>query len=362
MNAIKILVVGGTGPTGPHVVNGLIRRGHKVVVLHRGVHEEEFIEPVEHLHGDPHFQETLAQTIGNRTYDLVIAMYGRIRFVAEVVKGRTSRFIATGGSVYERGLLQFPISESAPLRKEPKLFNQIFLTEQAVMEMHQQGEFSATYLRYPSVYGPKQTVPQDWCIIRRILDGRKYFILPDGGLGLNSMGYAENAAHALLLAVDNPEKTAGKVFNVRDEVALTFRQRVEILTRIMNYSWELIDVPFEFALPSWPSAARWHPGGPFEHGLTDITKIKVELGYKDIVPVEKGIEKTVRWLLENRPKPGGPEETALGGRFDYALEDKLIQHCKEFQEKAKALPFAVEFKHSYDHPKKPGEVQTMMNR
>lgn len=362
MEGLKILVIGGTGPTGPHVVNGLIRRGHKVEVLHRGVHEEEFIEPVEHLHGDPHFKETLSETLGNRSYDLVIAMYGRIRYIAEVMKGRTARFIATGGSVYNRGLLQFPIPESAPLRKEPKLFYQIWLTEQEVMEAHQQKAFSATYLRYPSVYGPRQTVPQDWCIVRRILDGRNHFILPDGGLGMQSMGYAENAAHALLLVADNPEKTAGKIYNVRDEAALTFRQRVEIISKTMGYDWELVDIPFELALASWPSAARWHPGGPWEHGLTDISKIKFELGYKDIIAVEQGIVKTVKWLLENRPVPGGTEEIALGDRFGYDLEDKLIEYFKDFQQKARALPFKVEFRHSYDHPKKPGEVQTLMRK
>ena len=29
------LVVGGTGPTGPYIVNGLLKRGYEVTVLHR---------------------------------------------------------------------------------------------------------------------------------------------------------------------------------------------------------------------------------------------------------------------------------------------------------------------------------------
>ena len=36
---MKVLVVGGTGPSGPHVVQGLLERGHDVTILHRGVHE-----------------------------------------------------------------------------------------------------------------------------------------------------------------------------------------------------------------------------------------------------------------------------------------------------------------------------------
>ncbi len=33
------LVVGGTGPTGPYIVEGLLQRGYQVAILHRGEHE-----------------------------------------------------------------------------------------------------------------------------------------------------------------------------------------------------------------------------------------------------------------------------------------------------------------------------------
>ena len=56
---MKALVIGGTGPSGPHIVNGLISRGYDVSVLHGGQHEIRFDEEIEHIHVDPHFQETL---------------------------------------------------------------------------------------------------------------------------------------------------------------------------------------------------------------------------------------------------------------------------------------------------------------
>ena len=37
------LVIGGTGPTGPLIVNGLTRRGYKVTILHTGRHETDLI-------------------------------------------------------------------------------------------------------------------------------------------------------------------------------------------------------------------------------------------------------------------------------------------------------------------------------
>ena len=56
---MKALVIGGTGPTGPYIVNGLLERGYEVTILHRGTHEVEFSAPVEHLHGDPFDVEAL---------------------------------------------------------------------------------------------------------------------------------------------------------------------------------------------------------------------------------------------------------------------------------------------------------------
>ena len=97
---MKALVIGGTGPTGPFVIEGLINRGYEVAIFHRGTHEIELPESVEHIHGDPHFVETLEESLGQRTFDLVISMYGRLRYVAQVMKGRTSRFIGVGGLPY----------------------------------------------------------------------------------------------------------------------------------------------------------------------------------------------------------------------------------------------------------------------
>jgi uncharacterized protein YbjT (DUF2867 family) len=75
---MKALIVGGTGPSGPFLANGLIERGYKVTIFHRGTHEiPEIVPEVAHIHGDPHFRETIEAALGDRTFDVVIATYGR---------------------------------------------------------------------------------------------------------------------------------------------------------------------------------------------------------------------------------------------------------------------------------------------
>jgi len=96
---MKALVVGGTGPTGPYVVEGLLKKGYDVAILHRGLHEVEYSQPVEHIHTDP-FSPDVMKGVGTRNFDLVVSMYGRLRQIADGMKGRTQRFLGVTGPAY----------------------------------------------------------------------------------------------------------------------------------------------------------------------------------------------------------------------------------------------------------------------
>jgi hypothetical protein len=86
---LKALVIGRTGPTGHYIVNGLIKRGYAVSMLHSGNHElAEIPATLEHIHTDPFSTDAFRGAIGNRTFDLTIAAYGRLRRIAEIMAGR----------------------------------------------------------------------------------------------------------------------------------------------------------------------------------------------------------------------------------------------------------------------------------
>jgi len=355
---MRALAVGGTGPTGPLVLEGLARRGYEVTVLHRGRHEVESREPVEHLHGEPHSIESLKDTLGKRTFDLVIGMYGRLRYVAEAIKGKTERFIAIGGAPYRAfvegeehpGGVPLFVREDAPLfcdEAKNKFTYLMTISEEAVMKAHREGHYAATILRFPMIYGPRQVAPREWSIIRRALDGRRHLIIPDGGLKLERRGYAENMAHAVLLTVDKPRESSGEVYNAGDETIWSLREWIGITARTLNHEFELISMPFSLARPS-----RAYAGRSF-HWVTDIEKIKAKMKYQDIVPASEGLKRTVEWYLENRPKPGGELEQHLGDLFDYAEEDKIIQDFKEVEMRVREMvPVGYQFHHAYEHPKK----------
>ena len=286
MNQKTALVVGGTGPTGPFIVNGLLDRGYRVSIFHRGTHEIAEIPPqVEHLHGDPHFAETIDEALKGREFDVAIATYGRIRHLALALRNRTGKFIAIGGVPAYRGYVEphrlFPAgmavstAENAAIvdsYAELRFAHLMVQTEQKVLETHP----TATCFRYPYVYGPYQVFPREWCVMRRILDRRPFILLADGGLTLTTHGYAGNLAHAVLLAVDKAV-SAGQIYNCGDEQTFSLGQVVEIITRTMNYDWEILSVPNEVATPARPFQLQGTP----HHRVVDLSKIRNELGYRD---------------------------------------------------------------------------------
>ena len=327
------LVIGGTGPTGHYIVNGLIERGYEVAILHTGRHEVDEIPPtVEHIHTNPFDAVELAQAVDGRVWDLAIATYGRLRTVAATMVGRTGQFMSIGGgpayrgymnakATYPQGML-VPVPESAPKTRseeEDGKGYRVLKSEEVVFDLHP----NATHFRYPYIYGKYQIVPREWPIVRRILDGRRELILPDGGHYLNHHGAAANMAHAVLLAVDQPQAASGQIYNCGDERVLSLAQVVQVVCDGLEAQLDVISMPYEFAL-----AARPMVGQPWtSHRVFDLTKIKAELGYEDIVDPVVALQEAARWLRDN--PIGAAGERGLQDPFDYAAEDRLIRSWRE---------------------------------
>jgi nucleoside-diphosphate-sugar epimerase len=328
---MQALVVGGTGPTGHFIVNGLRERGYEVAILHSGRHElAENPDDIEHIHTDAYSPSDFRDAIEGRSFDLCIAAYGRLRSIAQTMVGRCEQFVSIGGVPAYRGYmnpslldpagLPVPTPENATLigaeDTEDSKSWRIVRTEESVFE-HQP---RATHFRYPLVYGPHQLMPREWCLVRRILEGRRQLILPDDGLMLQVAGYAGNLAHAVLLAVDQPDVAAGQVYNCGDEETLTLRQVAELVAAALNHEWEIVSMPYALAVPARPMVAQ--PLGC--HRVLDLAKLKRELGYRDRTAPREALAHTARWLAEHPCEPGGMEEAVLQDPFDYAAEDRLI--------------------------------------
>ncbi|MGH8437254.1 MAG: NAD-dependent epimerase/dehydratase family protein [Pseudomonas sp.] len=94
---LKILILGGTGFTGPHQVNYAVARGHTVAVFNRGRRQADIPNSVEHLRGDRNAPDGVAALKRSRTWDVVIdiptTMPKWVRDAGLALKGRTNQYI-----------------------------------------------------------------------------------------------------------------------------------------------------------------------------------------------------------------------------------------------------------------------------
>lgn len=363
-------IIGGTGPTGPWLVSGLLERGYKVTILHRGTHEVDpeawpCMAQVEHLHADPHFEAPLREVLGGRRFDVVIATYGRLRVVADVFKDRCDRLIGIGGVAAYRGALQagqaWPYGmrllahEDSPLADElgPRIqpasraVQKIVATEQYVRGLHAEGRLNVTWFRYPIIYGPGNPRPHEWYVVKRACDGRRRIIVADGGLTVRTRVAAQNAAHAVLLAVDQPAPSAGQVYNVGDDLQLTFRQWVDVLADACGIDAEVVSLPWELARPVWALL----PSGR-DSGVMSTEQIRQDLGYRDQIDPADALAEAVAWFRRHPPAPETCER--LGFYFDYDAEDDLIEEYHAALaglEERSRLRSADQTAHIYAHPK-----------
>lgn len=371
----NILLIGGGGPSGPLIVNGLLARGCEVSVLNTGRHPAEYDGPVERIIADPNFLEPVQDAVRGRRFDTVIASYGRLRFIAEAVAGRTEHFIGVTSTFYPGWIdppaTLRPASESGaardwsvtyldeggamppetPLDPVGKFGQRVVETDTAIQWAHRRGDFIATVLRYPRVYGPRQPGAPEWSIIRRLLDGRTRLIVPEGGFLLQSLLYAGNAARIVLAAVSDRNASGGQVFNCADPEPVTHRKWIRLIAQAMGRQVDLVSAPAALARPAWPYA-RW----PLTvgHHILDTSSL-ARLDYAPVPPAS-ALKQTVEWYLEDPARRGSAVEPQLRDTFSYELEDRLMALLDRARSEIESLDFPeFDMSHYYAHPKQAGK-------
>src|SRR5213082_1150393 len=115
---LRILILGGTGFTGPYQVRYALSRGHKVTTFNRGkTHPGELPKEVEQLVGD---RNGKLDALKGHKWDVVIdnptTLPAWVRDAAQLLKGNVDRYIFISTiSVY--GEVKQGVDESAPVEK-----------------------------------------------------------------------------------------------------------------------------------------------------------------------------------------------------------------------------------------------------
>lgn len=115
---LDILILGGTGLTGPHQVRYALARGHKVTVFNRGRRNDRLPAGVTELLGDRNLHQLDA--LKGKEWDVVIDNPTTLPFwvkdVGEILKDRMKQYVFVSTiSVYDTSKPQPGVGESSPL-------------------------------------------------------------------------------------------------------------------------------------------------------------------------------------------------------------------------------------------------------
>ena len=117
--SLRILILGGTGFTGPFQVKYALSRGHKVTVFNRGrTHPGELPKEAEQLIGDRNGQ---LDALKGRTWDVVIdnpaTLPVWVRDAAQILKGNAERYVYISSTAVYADTSKQNVDETAPLVK-----------------------------------------------------------------------------------------------------------------------------------------------------------------------------------------------------------------------------------------------------
>jgi nucleoside-diphosphate-sugar epimerase len=363
------LVVGGSAATGRAIIGELRSRGHAVTALNRGNHNSGLGEDLEYLRADPHFADSVAEALGAREWDVAVVTYGRVRLFAEQLQGRVGQLITVSATPLGRGWPGIPLREDDPTvlpEEAPQAISGIagkaLATERAVLDGSALDHYRGTVVRYPYVYGPHSVVPAEWHVIRRCLDGRRNWILRDGGLAVTGRCASLNAGAVVGAIIDHSELAAGNIYQAADDRQLSQREWIEFIAGLMGHEFNYTDIPTTIASPGMSSAPLGGEdlffsstadlaAGRLRHHVPTAEKARVELDYHERVTAEAWLEKTVEFLLANPPAVDGTHPSLTPLDFDYAAEDDLLAWWDEVSATAPGFGQVVVRGHAYEHPK-----------
>ena len=337
---MRILVIGGTGITGPYVVKSLNEMGHEVTIFHSGEHEADLPSEVNHIHHPPRrsegdrrhladFIDEFKKLAPQVVLDMAPFYQEDAQFLMKTFRGIASRVVALSSiDVYlaygrlhhtEPGPVQpMPLTEDAALRKTKppsRDENDKIGVEQEVMS---DPDLPGTILRLPAIYQSRADGRLFFYL--KHMDDKRPAILLSGEYAQWrwSRGFAENVAAAIVLAATD-ERAAGRIYNVAEPEAFTEAEWVRAIGQAAGWDGEVVAMPKEF-IPDhlvWMTEPNWS-----QHYVVDTIRIRQELGYHEVVSRDEWLGKAIEGTRANPPDMDSKH-------FDYAAEDAALEKMKK---------------------------------
>jgi len=301
---MKVLVVGGAGFIGSHLVDRLVSEGFNVAIL------DDFstgtIENIQHMIGkvditygsianvdfysrfgrvDVVFNEAslpMLESFRNPHRDAKVNVYGLIKLLDYVKKVDAKLIHASTGSVYGNPV-KLPIDEEHPKVPVSPYGVSKLCGEKYCEFYHRMFKTRVVILRYFNVYGPRQIVSEGMGVIpiftKQAMQNQPITIHWTGKQ-TRDFTYVSDVVDANIKALENDE-VVGHAINIGSGKEISILELCEKILRIANSRSEVIH--------------KERKAGDVDRVVADITKAKKLLGWEPKISMDEGLRKYFQW-------------------------------------------------------------------
>jgi UDP-glucose 4-epimerase len=309
----RILVTGGAGFIGSHIVPFLLTRGYRVVVLDNlTTGRQEHIPPEAHfISGDVRSKQDIERAFAlgidavihiagqasiklsysDPSHDLSVNTLGTLNILDACLQHRVSRLLfASSMTVYGNPLV-CPTPETTPADPVSYYALTKYAAERYVHLTAARTDLTAplnvTSFRMFNVYGERQSLTNAYQGVLAIFIGRmlrnEEIVIHSDGEQSRDFVYVEDVARAWVDALDN-EATFGQIINLGTGTPTSVNQLCDAVLNAFGKSRLTYPVRYQQAQL-----------GDLRTSAADVARANMLLGWQPSIPLTEGVARTIAW-------------------------------------------------------------------
>jgi len=303
----KVLVTGGAGFIGRHLVDRLVREGHPVRIIDNlssgkleNIQQHIDTNKVEFIKGDIRDTALVKKSVDGVGFVVHLAAIISVPFSVENpdltfdvnIQGTHNLLVAATEKNVEKFVFisscaVYGDPESKPVTEKTKTSpispyaESKLIAERYCLSYNQSNQLKTVVLRFFNVYGPRQSMNAYSGVITIFINKVKQkqpLIIYGDGSQTRDFVNVRDIVDAILVAMKN-QKAEGEIFNIGSGKSTSINELAKTVLELGN-----VDLEIKY---------EKHRAGDIEHSLADITKAKKLLGYEPKVSLRDGLRELI---------------------------------------------------------------------